>query len=284
MFESSYSSGEVIKGSMVRGPVGLPEKEVPTCTGVEEIASPINDQAEILFGEMTVLPEGVTSSIQDGIVGVDRGNISMASQLYATNVIAAHAFGQCGTSATENGSFATFGPFTPNVPYHTMTLYTGEEMNALGGSLGAAFEQAAGYILDDTSGYYTVFSGVEVDGTRVKNASYENLPINFDTGTPSLVLPNEYVSAMVSHVRERAGSYGYSVIEDTIPDIGDQILVFPVSGELDPAVIPDIFPNITLILAEGKIKRHVVTRGIRVVFRISRATWVFLENNIPWFS
>ena len=249
-FESSYNSGEVIKGGMVRGPVGLVGKEVPACSDVEGRSSSIDG---ILFGEMADLSGEESNSIRDGIVGVDKGNISLTSQLYADNIIAAHAFGQCGTSVTDNGSFATFGPYTPNGPYQTMPLYTGEETSALGGSLGAAFKKAAEYILDDTRGYYTVFSGMEVDGMRVKNASYENLPISFDTGTPSLVLPKEYVRAMVSHVKERAKRYGYSVIESTIPDIGDQLLVFPEgeSGELDPAVVPDIFPNITLVLAEG---------------------------------
>lgn len=255
-FQSSYQSGQEIEGIVLQGPVALTRGGVVYPDGDEDHHGNMTyDESTMVFGVVEKTTEvGQGSSVKDGIVGVDRGNISMVSQLYATGVIAEQAFGQCGTSATENGSFAAFGSYKPNASYQETTLYTGTEMSELGESLGKAFGKAALNIKDDTSGYYVVFSGLEVNGERVQNASYENLPILFDTGTPTLILPREYVQGIVSYAKDAiaSGNYEYTVIEQTLPFVGEQTLVAPVSGELDPAVVPEIFPNITFVLGQGE--------------------------------
>lgn len=250
MFKSTYQSGQVIEGIVVQGPVSLTD-----AAGEDQHGTMTHDELPMVFGIIEKTTEdGQGSSLSNGIVGVDRGNISMLSQLYAADVIAEKAFGQCGTSATENGSFAVFGGYKPNASYQETTLYTGTEMSELGESLGEAFGKASLNIKDDTSGYYVVFSGLEVNGERVQNASYENLPILFDTGTPSLILSREYVQGIVSYAKKTiaSGNYEYTVIEQTLPFVGEQIIVAPVSGEVDPAVVPEIFPNITFVLGQGK--------------------------------
>lgn len=235
-FRSPYQSGQVIEGIVVQGPVALTDGRVVHPGGGEDHhGNMTSDESTMVFGvveETTGTGQG--PSYRDGIVGVDRGNISMLSQLYAADLIAAQAFGQCGTSATENGSFAVFGGYKPNASYHETTLYTGKEMSELGESLGEAFDKAASNIKYDTSEYYVVFSGVEVNGERVQNASYENLPIVFDTGTPSLILPREYVQGIVSYTKDAiaSGNYEYTVVELTLPYVGEQVLVAPVSGNL----------------------------------------------------
>lgn len=257
-FAASYQSGESIDGIMVTGPLVLTgtvlrddsmSKEATASTSTSEV-----EDVSTLFGIVESDQGGIGATVKDGIVGVDRTNISLTTQLYAADLISVQAFGQCGTNRGENDSFGIFGPYVPPGSYQRTKLYTGEEMGALGGSLGDAFAKAAKNIQDDIAGYYSVFSGVEVDGKRVENASYDNLPILFDTGTPSLILPKEYASGIVSYIKDRASAYGYEVIESTLPDIGDQILVFPKSGDLDPTIIPEIFPNITVILGEGEVK------------------------------
>lgn len=259
-FLTSYQSGQQIAGIMVQGPVTLVDgrllayEDKASMDGMTTNGSFLDDS--MVFGVIEETFEGGPgTSLKNGIVGVDRGNISMMSQLYSSNLITDLSFGQCGTSATENGSFAVFGSYIPNASYQTTPLFTGEEMSELGASLGEAFEREALNNQNDTSGYYVVFSGLEVNGERVQNASYENLPILFDTGTPSLILPREYVQGIVSSAEDAiaSGNYEYSIITSTLPFVGEQFLVTPLSGgELDPSIIPEIFPNITFILGQGK--------------------------------
>ena len=95
-------------------------------------------------------------------------------------------------------------------------------------------------------------SGVDIEGqdAPITNASYSPVPMVFDTGNPSLIIPPVYFQGIVSEIQTRVAAMGdeYSFVEQQVPGIGDSILVVPSSGVLDPSVIPEIFPNITVLL------------------------------------
>lgn len=241
LFQSSYEDGSSIQGYAVEDYLVISkssgtEKGTPT----------------YLFGVIEDnKASDVNSGSKGGITGFDRGTVSLPSQMYSQGSISQLAFGECGTGPGEQGSFAILGPALPDSSYQSTPLYTGEELNTMK-DLGREFDDAVSYISQDDTGYWVLFSGVDIEGqdAPITNASYSPVPMVFDTGNPSLIIPPVYFQGIVSAIRTRVDAMGdeYSFVEQQVPGIGDSILVVPSSGVLDPSVIPDIFPNITVLL------------------------------------
>ncbi|KAI8111958.1 hypothetical protein M9435_004455 [Picochlorum sp. BPE23] len=240
---SSYQDGSSLTGYAVRDTV------------VFENANTTDGSGGIVLGVITDIENAPNQVNDHGIVGVDRGTISMVSQLRGSGGIRSFAFGQCGTSPSMNGSFGVFGSYLPTSSYDLIKLYTGTEMRTLDG-LGEPFENAVLNIAGDSAAYYVMFSGVEINGNRIEDASYSSLPTMFDTGTPSTILPSEYFDAIADHLNATVSGLGgeYEFVRENLPFVGDAILVVPTSGMLDTSVINDIFPNITLLLGEDPVE------------------------------
>lgn len=243
---SSYQDGSSLAGYAVKDTVVF--ENARTTDGSRT-------SGDIVLGVITDIENAPNQVNNNGIVGVDRGDISMVNQLHADGEIRQFAFGQCGTSPSMNGSFGVFGSYLPTSAYDFIKLYTGKEMSTLGG-LGEPFENAVLNIASNSASYYVLFSGVEINGKRIENASYSSLPTLFDTGTPSTILPSEYFDAIATHINATvSGLEGeYEFVTENLPFIGDAILVVPTSGILDISVVNDIFPNITLLLGEDPVE------------------------------
>eukprot|EP00889_Picochlorum_renovo_P006651 jgi/Picre1/33681/NNA_001160.t1 len=220
---SSYQDGSSLTGYAVRDTV------------VFENAKTTDGSGGIVLGVITDIENAPNQVNDNGIAGVDRGTISMVSQLHGSGSIRRFAFGQCGTSPSMNGSFGVFGSYLPTSSYDLIKLYTGTEMSTLDG-LGEPFENAVLNIAGDSASYYVMFSGVEINGNRIEDASYSSLPT-------------------ISHQCHRVRFRGrYEFVKENLPFVGDAILVVPTSGMLDTSVINDIFPNITLLLGEDPVE------------------------------
>lgn len=238
-FSSSYESGDTLKGFVVVDSVAV------------DVANGERPSIPLVFGVDTTSESAAFDggSLEGGIAGNDRGESSLMRQLYAQGVISHDAFGQCGTGPLQNGSFSVFGPYVPDSKYSTTQLYSGKELNGMN-DMGEEFDETISFISPEDSGYYVLFSGVEVNGTRIQDASYSPVPIIFDTGNPSMIIPPEYFDGVASYVNDTVAALGdaYTFVSQPDPDIGDSILVIPSSGVLDPSVVPDIFPYLDIIL------------------------------------
>jgi len=233
-----------LDGSEMRGYLVKDSLTLPTQQGG-------NVTLQGVFGVTDTIDNPLGSESDDGNVGVDQGSESLLSQLAKAEYIDARVFGQCGTSPLQqNGSFGVFGSYLPSSTYQSTRLYNGKEMYELKG-FGEEYYQEAAKTSLDTSGYFVFFSGVEIEGQRIENASYTPLPIMFDTGTSSMRLPEGYFDGIAAAVKQNVASLeegAFEVVESQLPEVGKAILVVPTSGVLDPSVVPDIFPNITLLL------------------------------------
>ena len=238
---SSYLDGSEMRGSLVNDSLVLVTQQEGG-----------NVTLQAVFGLTDTTDDPLGSNSDDGIFGVDRGSQSLLTQLHKSEYIDERVFGQCGTSTLQqNGSFGVFGSYLPSSTYQTTPLYTGKEMYELKGFGEEYYKEAAKTSLD-TSGYYVFFSGVEIDGgQRIENASYSPLPIMFDSGTSSIRLPEAYFDGIVASIKKNVASLeegAFEVVESQLPQVGKAVLVVPTSGVLDPSVVPDIFPNITILL------------------------------------
>lgn len=239
---SSYQDGSSLSGYAVRDSIIFDQAKPPA-------------GGDVVLGVITDISNPPNQVNNNGIIGVDRGKISMVSQLYDSGDVNQFAFGQCGTSPKMNGSFGVLGSYLPSASYDSIKLYTGSEISTLSG-FGEPFEKAVININDGSASYYVLFSGVEINGKRIKNATYSTLPTSFDTGTPTIILPSEYFDAIAASINATVSGLSgkYEFVKENLPFVGDVILVAPMSGILDDSVIGDIFPNITLLFGDDPVE------------------------------